>query len=158
MVELHRSLAAAAVTLAIAAGAPAAAVELRLAEPFPLRGEPTRVEVLDAEAGVAYELRVTYRPNSRTPRSETLQLAPEGTSAAWIPRDAGLAQLDLVAPGGAAAASLRAAVRFGGFPATGLLVMAVAGLLLFGGAALSMWLLLGETGPRVAEQLEPPST
>ena len=71
-----------------------------------------------------------------------------------MPRDAGIVSLDVLDPdGGAPLASVHTSVRFGAFPASGMAVMIVAGLLLFGGAALGLRSLLA------APQLdEPPST
>jgi hypothetical protein len=143
----------------IAAPAMAAAV-IELDDTYPLLGEPVQVR-LSSKAGPATEatLRVTYRPNSATVFTETIAAGPGG-ALDWTPRDAGIVRLELL-PGGPEDPPLvtrNVAVRFASPPASGLAVMAVAGLLLFGGAGFAFYLLLSRSQPPEAVEAEPPST
>jgi hypothetical protein len=141
---------------ALAAAAPAAAVEIVIASDSPLRGEPVAVTVTDGGAPVAgARVEAHYRPNSQTASRE--ELAPTGADGRteWTPHLAGIVTLAVLDPeGGAPPASVNTAVRMGYFPASGIAVMVIAGLLLFGGAAIGMTMLLREGPPAV----EPPST
>jgi len=97
-----------------------------------------------------------YRPNSETDSTELLPPTDPAGRVAWVPGDAGIVTLTARAPGDEApVATLNVAVRYGRFPLQGLGIMILAGVLLFGGAALGFVRLLG------AEALppeEPPST
>ena len=64
--------------------------------------------------------------------------------------------LSAKSPSGESLASLNVAVRFGGMPGSGIVVMIVAGGLLFGGVVLGLVLLLREP-PHIPDH-EPPST
>lgn len=148
-----------AAALLLAAALPAAGGEIQVADAYPLRGQATTVEVSEdgvPAAGAVVE--VLYRPNSATSHTETLPPADGAGRVEWVPADAGIVTLTARRPGAAqdapALATLNVAVRYGGFPARGLATMIVAGLLLFGGAALGFWFLLSSTPPAV----EPPST
>jgi hypothetical protein len=144
--------------LSLASGAPALAQPSMVAEdPYPLRGEPTRVRVEGSDgsplAGVP--LRARYRPNSET--AHTAELGETGADGAvgWTPTDAGVVLLE-AGSAEAPSAQTRVSVRFGAFPSLGLLVMVVAALILFGGAALGFYWLMSGPEPLPAE--EPPST
>lgn len=142
--------------LAIAPGLLAAA-EIEVGAEYPLRGEP--VSVIVTEDGTRIpdaRIVVTYRPNSETRYREELRVDATG-EVEWTPREAGIVQLQAMLSekeSASAAAEELVAVRFAGFPPSGLAVMLVAGTLLFGGAVFSFWMLLTE--PSVPE--EPPST
>lgn len=152
MARTALALAAAALLTAV----PAAAIDITLDDPRPLLDAPVTVTVTDGTDPVAgARVEAHYRPNSQTAAREPLPPTDESGRTEWRPRAAGIATLEVIDPaGGPPLASLNTAIRYGGFPARGLLVMIVAGLLLFGGAALGMWMLLSEGPPAV----EPPST
>lgn len=152
----RRLLALVAAGLISAAG-PAAAVEIALADPRPLLDEPVTVTVTDGGEPLAgARLDAHYRPNSQTASREPLAPTDAAGRTEWTPRAAGIATLELLDPdGGPPLASLNTAIRYGGFPAAGMVVMIVAGLLLFGGAAFGTWMLFSEGG---APAVEPPST
>lgn len=141
---------------ALLAAVPAAAVEIALADPRPLLGEPVAVTVTEgAEPLAGARLEAHYRPNSQTAFRETLPPTDATGRTDWTPSAAGIATLEVLDPaGGPPLATLNTAVRYGRFPARGIVVMVVAGVLLFGGAALGMKMLLSEGPPAV----EPPST
>lgn len=151
-----RLAAAAALALALLAAAPAAAVEIALGSDSPLRGEPVSVTVTrDGVPLPGARIEAHYRPNSQTSSRESLApTGPDGRTE-WTPTDAGIVTLEVLGPeDGAPLASVNTAVRMGYFPAGGIAVMVIAGLLLFGGAAVGMKMLLSEVAPAV----EPPST
>ena len=140
---------------------PAAAVELSIADERPLRGEPVRLTVsAGAVPAPGALVEAIYRPNSSTTYREPLPPADSSGTVFWTPRDAGPVTLevrlaaDLETP---PATSRTVAVRYPGFPPSGLAIMLLAGVLLLGGAALGFVMLL--TGPRAKlPSDEPPST
>lgn len=147
------------VLLAVAGAA--AAGEVAPADPYPLRGTHTTLTVTgdDGAPVPGAVVEAIYRPSSETEARETL--APTGADGTvdWEPRVAGI--VTLVArsgPGETAPEIARrsVAVRFGGFPGPGILIMALAGLLLFGGAALGFVALMRSPEPETADEL--PST
>jgi hypothetical protein len=162
--------AAAALALSAWPAAPAGAGEIVLPptppyeRPYPLLGEPIRVAVRDEGdhpvAGAVVE--VVYRPNSSTSHTAALPPTDAAGVTRWTPAYAGIVALTARTgpePDGEASAEIataRVAVRYGGFPPSGLLVMLVAGVLLFGGAALGFVKLLGGPGP--PPTTEAPST
>ena len=87
-------------------------------------------------------LRVIYRPNSQTRVVEDPVLVPEGGVVSWTPRYPGIASLSVTDASGAVLAQKDVAIRFAGIPASGIAVMTLAGLLLFGGAMASLVLAL----------------
>jgi len=167
-----------ALLVAAAAGAagtaepPAPALELAIADERPLRAEPVRITVTAGGAPAAGAVvEAIYRPNSSTTYREALPPADSSGTLFWTPRDAGPVTLE-ARPGGAGgpptapetapatgppATSLVVAVRYPGFPPSGLAIMLLAGGLLFGGAVVGFVMLL--SGPRaVVPTGEPPST
>lgn len=124
---------------------------LTVDQEFPTRGEAVTVTVLDEdETPLANrEVTVTYRPNSETLSEETLEPTDASGQTSWNPKDAGIVTL------ASGEASHNVAVRFGAFPGSGLLIMILAGLLLFGGAGWGFAMLLR---PNQQPAHEPPST
>lgn len=136
----------------LAQGQPVARIAVD--QEFPVRGETSTVTVT-GEGGEPVGSRVvevTYRPNSETSSTEELPATDAAGQVAWTPRDAGIVTLAV-----GDEASHNVAVRFGSFPGSGLAIMILAGLLLFGGAGLGFLVLL--RSPDAAEEApEPPST
>lgn len=129
----------------------------------PLRGEVVRLHVLDDGAPApGHQVVAVYRPNSQTEHRERLPAVDASGTVLWTPRDAGPVTLEVWPPDvevdvdGDPLLSLTVAVRYGGFPASGMLIMILAGLLLFGGATTAFILLLRPPSHIPAE--EPPST
>ncbi len=89
---------------------------------------------------------VTYRPNSAVARRDTVRLG-ESASMKWTPERAGVVQIGL--PSGA---SQNLSVRFSETPLSGILVLIVAGLILFGGAAWAMAKLFSGGAPRLVPE------
>lgn len=142
--------------VAVGLAAPAAA-DIELEERFPLQGEAVAVTVRVGGAPLpGVELEAQYRPNSATGSSETLPPTDAAGVVRWTPREAGLVTLAPTSPAVGVEAKT-VAVRYGGFPSSGLVIMVLAGLLLFAGAGAGLALLLSGEEPDAAE-VEPPST
>jgi hypothetical protein len=117
--------------LALAALSLPAAAQITASTEAPVRGEPIQL-TFDAPVDT---FTVTYRPGAVTATSESI--ATGGlTTVTWTPERAGVVQI------GADGATQNLSVRFTRAPIPGLLVMLVAGLVLFGGAAGAMSLML----------------
>lgn len=141
-----RTVFALAVVAALAA--PAAAAEPAKTEPklgltdrFPTVGKATTILVPPG----AKEVEVVYSPGSRVEQKETigvpkLEPPPAGKpyQVVWRPARSGVVELS------AAGESIKVSVRFDGVPSPGIGIMLFAGLILFGGAAVSLRALLRE--------------
>ena len=131
---------------------------IQLADPYPLAGQATTIGVYDTETPVVGAVVVvTYRPNSQTVSKEVLPPTNAQGEVSWTPNDSGIVTLTAHerSEDGKVLGSLSASVRFGTFPGAGLVVMFIAGVLLFGGALLGMVMLLREGQ---APAPDPPST
>ncbi len=71
---------------------------------------------------------IIYRPNSQVVTRDTITAASPGTAFLWTPEKAGVVTIQT------ADDSRNVSVRFDGISWSGILTMAVAGTLLFGGA------------------------
>jgi hypothetical protein len=93
-------------------------------------GAPLTVAV---PPGATDTLHVVYRPGAATlPQGETIMRPPGAQSWTWQPARAGVVRL------ASGEAQQNVSVRYDTFPVGGLLVMLLAGLILFGGIAFSM--------------------
>lgn len=108
-----------------------APAQISLSDKQPVQGEPVTITL----AQPASELIVTYRPNSSVARMDTLRAEQPATAFLWTPRKAGVVSLST------ATDSRNVSVRFQGLSGSGILVMIVAGTLLFGGAAFAFRIL-----------------
>lgn len=112
---------------------PVAAQDVLQVEPeLPVVAEPVRVTFSEPVDSVT----VTYRPGSVTATSETF--TPGAAEFTFTPSQAGVVSVR------AGESSQNLSVRFRDTPALGLLVMIGAGLILFGGAAISLRALLSD--------------
>lgn len=163
-----RRLAALALVLAAALGAgaqeaaEAAAVTVAADDERPRIGDTVRITVLAGGTPLAgARVAAVYRPNSSTTSTEHLAPTDAAGTVFWTPSAAGPVRLEARAAEAAEnappAASLAVAVRYGGFPPSGMAIMLIAGVLLLGGAAYGMATLLRE-GPPQRRDHEPPST
>ena len=116
--------------LALAAGADA---QITTSPDVIVRGQPVAVTF----AQPTDSLLVTYRPNSGIAFEEVVPAS--GATATWTPSRAGV--VALATPGGA---SQNVSVRFDRTPLSGLIILILAGIVLFGGAAYAMRALLSE--------------
>ena len=91
---------------------------------------------------------VTYRPNSGIAMEEAVPVGG-ANSVTWTPSRAGV--VSLATPDGA---STNVSVRFDRTPASGVLILVLAGLILFGGAAFSMRALLSGPEATTADEIE----
>lgn len=156
----------AALLVALLAAAPAGAegeLSISTENERPLRGEVVRLRVTeDGEPAAGAQVVAVYRPASNTEHREVLEPVDSSGQVLWTPDDAGPVKLEVRPEGAdlgadeAPGAELIVAVRFGRFPPQGLLIMVLAGILLFGGAATAFALLLRP--PSHAPTEEPPST
>lgn len=131
---------------------------IQLSEKYPEKGQPTHITLEADDAPVAGAMvKVHYRPNSETTVTQTLGPSDTAGGVEWTPDDAGIVTLEAQREGAEAPFATRnVAVRYRGFPAQGLMIMLLAGVLLFGGAAFGFVMLLLGPGHLPAE--EPPST
>ncbi len=98
-----------------------------------VRGEPVTVTFAEPTDS----LLVTYRPNSGIAYEEVVPAS--GSTATWTPTRAGV--VALATPAGA---SQNVSVRFDETPLSGILILTLAGVVLFGGAAFAMRALLSD--------------
>ncbi|HEX6981810.1 MAG TPA: hypothetical protein VF181_03530 [Balneolaceae bacterium] len=98
-------------------------------------GQAVNVSVPQADT-----LIITYRPGSNI--AEVQKVAVSGNTYKWTPKEAGL--VSLATPGGPAQT---VSVSFGGFPVQGLIVLIIAGSILFGGALYASVNLFGKASP-----------
>lgn len=102
-----------------------APAQIGLSDEQPTQGEAVTITLEKPESMLV----VTYRPNSSVARRDTIWSEPPATEFLWKPLQAGVASLSTPT------ASRNVSVRFQGLSASGILVMIVAGTLLFGGVA-----------------------
>ena len=116
----------------------ASAGELTLDADFPMVGVDQIVTVADVERADSLRLWVIYSPNSETQSEEEIgQFSSDGVMT-WNPTRFGIATLSARDDGGGTVVSENVAVLFAKTPTAGVLVMLFAGVLLFGGAGLSL--------------------
>lgn len=91
----------------------------------------------------------TYRPNSAIPTTDTVRVGGF-TSIKWTPRQAGV--IRVAVPDGP---SRNLSVRFATLPMSGVIVLVLAGLILFGGAGYAMRKLLSGGMPKTRPEVRP---
>jgi hypothetical protein len=100
----------------------------------PTQGMATRIFLTDADGaplgGVPVVVR--YRPGSRVESADTLGTTDPAGALEWMPRDAGLVTLATAGEDGPSISS-NLSVRYKGVPLPGLVIMILAGLILYGG-------------------------
>ena len=122
------------------AGAQNSDYHIELAEEPPLKGSLNRIIFLKGDLPVpGAEVRVTYRPNSATVITQRLGATDSTGAVSWIPEDAGIVTIQVTS--GKIQTIRNVAVRFGRFPLGGILIISIAGLILFGGMTISFILL-----------------
>lgn len=107
---------------------------------YPLINTPTQIMISHASYPdlSRFKVTVTYRANSSTSHEETLATPNADGYVSWTPQDAGITILKATAPALEAgekevAIEKSVSVRFGSFPIPGILIFALATLILFGG-------------------------
>lgn len=112
----------------------------------------------------AARVSAVYRPNSSTTSTEHLAPTDAAGTVFWTPSAAGPVNLQAWGPSAAEEAApvviVAVAVRYGGFPPSGLAIMLLAGALLLGGAAFGLTMLLRRPphGPPDDAEPLPPSS
>jgi len=124
--------------LLVAMGAPCSAVELSFEDDFPIVGRTETVTVEGIATGAGLGLWVVYSPNSETSTEEEIGVVPTTGKVAWTPSRSGIATVSVRGADGGVVASENVAILFAKTPRTGVMVMAFAGVLLFGGAGYSL--------------------
>ncbi len=120
---------------------PAFALEVEVAEKYPVRGQAVAVTVVDEGPVEGAEVVALYVPNSKVSKEVPLGKTDAEGRLSWTPERAGL--VTLTATVGEQTAKAVASVRFDSFPPSGMGVMIFAGLLLFGGMVVGFSLVLG---------------
>ena len=119
-------------------GGPALAIDLTLDDDFPMVGKDQNVSLTGADRVGDLWLWVIYSPNSETQTEEKIGRFSSGGAMIWNPTRFGIATLSARNDEGMAVATENVAILFAETPGSGVLVMLFAGLLLFGGAGLSL--------------------
>jgi hypothetical protein len=137
------------------------AITLATDDERPVIGQTVRLTVLAGGTPLrAARVSAVYRPNSSTTSTEHLAPTDDAGTVFWTPSAAGPVNLQAWAPSvaeeAAPAVVVAVAVRYGGFPPSGLAIMLLAGVLLLGGAAFGMTMLLRRP-PHEPERLPPSS-
>jgi hypothetical protein len=125
------------VCLVLATGV-AGAAELVVDNPSPVRGQQTFVRLTGVDDAIGWQANVTYRPNSQTSQTKPLGAFGADAKLVWLPTDSCIAQIKATSPDGKTSVSTNAAVRFPSPPISGIVILLVAGLILFGGAGYSL--------------------
>lgn len=114
------------------------APKLEVTDRFPTAGRATTIVTPAAVEMIS----VTYSPTSRVEKREVFsvqKLNPAGAyNTVWRPQRPGVARIE------AAGEQRTVSVRFDSLPVSGMVIMLIAALVLFGGAALSLRSLLRE--------------
>ncbi|MDP8224486.1 MAG: hypothetical protein P9L99_14085 [Candidatus Lernaella stagnicola] len=122
----------------LALTAPAWAAKIECEPEFPIRGQEVFVTLSDVEDPTAWSFVVTYRPNSAT--AQINQLGPPAADGRlrWLPTASGLVEIKAQGPTKDAKVTTNIAVRFPSPPISGIIILLVAGTILFGGAGYSL--------------------
>jgi len=108
------------------------ALDLEVEPAFPVRGAEARITVAHEGSPVpGAEVRALYRPNSEVSADQEIGRTDASGAVAWVPDDAGIVEIHVESDAGAAFRPV--SVRFSGPPVPGLLVLILAGVILFGG-------------------------
>lgn len=97
----------------------------------PVKGEEVSVRLENPSSF----LFISYRPNSTVARMDTIKANPPVNHFIWTPEYAGVVRLST------SDAARNVSVRYAGVSWTGILVMILAGVILLGGATISMIML-----------------
>lgn len=100
----------------------------------PVQGQSTRIVLTNPDGAPLPGVQVVarYRPGSRVEVADTLGRTDASGTLDWSPLDAGLVTLQ-TAGDGAPSISQNLSVRYRGVPVPGLVIMILAGVILYGG-------------------------
>lgn len=100
---------------------------------FPTEGDPCWIRVTDGGAPiVGVEIAVTHRPNSEVMTVETIGMTDASGQLIWTPSDAGIATLE-ASGAGLDPLAMTLSVKFRRIPTLGIIMLMLAGMILFGG-------------------------
>lgn len=118
---------------------------IEVAEGTPVRGEATVVSTLlpSTISGSTVRVEAVYGPNAKVAKRVVIGTVSKQTPALnWTPERPGIVTLELhvqgSAPGSKPLAKTTLSVAFNGTPTSGVLMMLAAGLVLFGGAFITL--------------------
>ena len=112
--------------------------DLSIAVQYPVVGEAQTVTLRTDTDAAGVTLSVTYRPNSATEDTMVIGKFDADGRISWCPEEPGITSLIAKDAEGKTLATLNVATCFSSTPYLGLVVMVFAGILLFGGAAISL--------------------
>jgi len=121
-----------------------AGADLACGEEFPKVGEVQSITLSGVERPELLDLWVVYSPNSETEVVTEVGRLGEDGEIAWTPSRFGIATLSARDGEGATLATANVAIVYSKTPISGVVVMLFAGALLFGGALVSLTLVLRE--------------
>lgn len=116
--------------------APALSATIAWSPADPVEGQPATVTLTEGDLPLAgASVRAVYQPGSEVARTEEIGLTDDAGTLAWTPVRAGVVRLqaEVTTPDTTFVVSRNLSVRFHRVPWMGLLVMAAAGLVLYGG-------------------------
>jgi hypothetical protein len=129
---------AAGLLAAAGLGTAAAQGTIMLRTQFPTQHRPTWVQVQSNGGRPAEGVQVsaTYRPGSNVSRHSEIGRTDSAGRVEWTPKEAGIVELSAQYPDSLdpIQTSIHVSVRFASPPASGILIMLVAGILLIGGS------------------------
>lgn len=111
--------------------------QIELSEPMPIKGQAVDITLPEP----TQHLLVRYRPNSSLSTVDTLYSETPTSHFQWEARQAGIATLFIEDANGRPLHSHNVSVRFQGTSPGGIIVMVLAGIVLFGGAIFSFSIL-----------------
>lgn len=123
-----------AIIVLLLSSPPLPAAQISLSSEQPVRGETVDIQLETPDT----VLIIAYRPNSSVVRRDTLRSEESTDVFPWTPRRAGVVALSTTT------ASHNVSVRFAGLSWKGLIVMLLAGTILFGGVIFAFRVLFRE--------------
>lgn len=114
------------------------AAALQVEQRYPVVGEGLQIRLIDHEAPTTLTLTAIYRPNSATEVKHPVGVFGQDGALVWKPNNPGITTLLVQGPDKKKVASKNVAVCYPSTPASGMVVMFLAGFLLFGGALYSL--------------------
>lgn len=121
--------------------------QINLSTEKPVAGEPLTINLAEPDT----LLIVAYRPNSSVVRRDTLRAAAPTDAFEWTPARAGVVALST------STGSRNVSVRFRTFSWRGLIVMLLAGAILFGGVVFAFRVLFREAESGQSVDVDPAS-
>ncbi len=125
--------------LLVGIGAPVWAARVACDDESPVRDKTTFIRLTDVDDPTAWKLSVTYHPNSVTAKTDELGVFDVAGKATWKPAVSSIVEIVAKGPGKKDKAVMNIAVRFPSPPISGIVILLLAGTILFGGAGYSLF-------------------